>query len=225
MLVEFNKALVNKINEPLDPVLIRTKDYGSNKKNAEKYITGYTVVRLLNDITNGAWSWNVDKTWSEEVKDAKGSRTIYYMLGTLTLYFAGPNREIITIQKQAIAGKELYPSVKTAENIYKSIGTLALRKAASYAGVGAELWLNEDETDYFETANMEPVWTDELKAQYKEQWSFIDAITKEYESLDKAAWNSLASDFGYPGLDYIPTDRIDDFIEYIKTMIASQEES
>lgn len=141
----------------------------------------------------------------------------------MTLYFSDDNDGIITIQKQASAGKELQPSVKNAENIYKSIGTLALRKAASYAGIGAELWLNDDETEYFEMAGIEPVWNDELKKEHKDMWQFISDTSAAYDSLDENAWNSLAADYGYPGLDYIPVDKFDGFIEYIKNLMASQE--
>lgn len=218
MLVDFSKSLVNKINEPLDNTLIR-KNY-----SGEKYITGYTVVRMLNSVTNGAWSWNVDKTWTEEFDDKKGHHTVYHMLGTLTLYFSDGNDGVISIQKQAAAGKELQPSIKNAENIYKSIGTLALRKAASYAGIGAELWLNEDETEYFEMAGLEPVWNDALKKQYSAQWKFIEDTSNEYE-IDESTWNSLAADYGYPGVDYIPVDKFDGFIEHIKTLMAGQEEA
>lgn len=218
MLVEFDKNLVNKINEPLDKTLVR-KNY-----SGEDYIAGYTVVRMLNSITNGAWSWNIDKTWTEEFDDKKGHHTVYYMLGTLTLYFTDGNGETIKIQKQAAAGKELQPSVKNAENIYKSLGTFTLRKAASYAGIGSELWLNDDETEYFEMVGMEPVWNDELKKQYAVQWKFIEDISKEYDSLDRNTWDSLASDYGYPGLDYIPVEKIDGFVDYIKNLMSSQEE-
>ena len=70
MLKVIDKDLVKLINEPLDPALIR-KNYGG-----EKYITGYTVVRLLNKVTNGAWDFSIDKTWVEKCSDKKGEHDI-----------------------------------------------------------------------------------------------------------------------------------------------------
>mgnify|MGYP000927048173 CR=1 FL=1 len=61
MLKELDKSFMDIVNEPLDPSLIR-KDYSGNK-----YITGYTIVKLLNRLTNGAWDWKIDNFWKDKI--------------------------------------------------------------------------------------------------------------------------------------------------------------
>ena len=99
MLKKLGKEFIDIVNRPIEPGLIR-KDYDKNK-----YISGYTVVRLLNELTNGAWSWQIDKTWTQETKDAKGTHTIYHMMGTLTLLFDDGNDGSFRSQSMVLPGK------------------------------------------------------------------------------------------------------------------------
>ena len=218
MLAEISRDLVKKINEPLDPTLIRS-NYGG-----EKYITGYTVVRLLNSITNGAWDWKIDEKWVEPSNDGKN---IYHMIGTLTLKFDDGHGNIIEVKKQGTAGKALQASTKNAENIYKSLETLALRKAASYAGIGAELWLNDEEQDFFEAEDAAVEWTDELRQQYKDDFDFIErakqtrGFTDDIMDQAVAAWSSNK----IRRLDRVGPDKIHDFAQWIRQSMGMQEET
>ena len=214
MLREIEKDLVKEVNRPLDPSLIRT-NYGG-----EKYITGYTVVRMLNHLTNGAWSFDVDKVWKESCTDKKGDHDVYHMDVTLHMYFDDGHGNVIDIKKPGTAGKILEAGAKNATNIYKSLLTLALRKAASYAGIGAELWLNEDESGYFEQQDFEPIWTEELLGKYHTQWEAIDKIQKEYKFDDSDMSSFVAMwDENLSGLDEIPPERIDAFVSYLKKQL------
>ncbi len=214
MLKEISEEFVKGVNAPLDPTLIR-KNYGG-----EKYITGYTVVRLLNKLTNGAWDFTIDKTWVEKCTDKKGEHDIYHMDITLNCYFDNGHDGIIKLSKTGTAGKVLENGAKNASNIYKSLETLALRKAASYFGVGAELWLNEDEVDYFEQEDVEPVWTDELLKEYEETWNAIGEIQKTCELNDEemndlvASWNST-----YKSLDMIQPQDLAKFVDFLNAQL------
>ena len=216
MLKEISEEFVKGVNAPLDPSLIR-KNYGG-----EKYITGYTVVRLLNKLTNGAWDFHIDKTWVEKCTDKKGEHDIYHMDITLNCYFDNGHGETIMLSKTGTAGKALEAGAKNASNIYKSLETLALRKAASYFGVGAELWLNDDEVDYFE---QEDIWTEELMAQYADAWEVINHIQQDKDlteqDLDSLVelWNS-----DIKGLGAVPPEKIDSFAAFLKEQVESCEE-
>lgn len=220
MLVELSKDLIKKINEPLDPTLIR-KNYGG-----EKFITGYTVVRLLNNVTNGAWDWHIDEKWTEQAQGKKGGVTIYHMTGTLTLKFDDGHGNIVEVKKQGTAGKELQSSTKNAENIYKSLETLALRKAASYAGIGAELWLNDEEQDYFEAEDNAVEWTDELRAQHKPDFDFI-AQAKQARGFSDEIMDQAVASWSANKIrkfDRIGPDKIHEFAEWIRRSMSIQEQ-
>ena len=214
MLKEISEEFVKGVNAPLDPTLIR-KNYGG-----EKYITGYTVVRLLNKLTNGAWDFTIDKTWVEKCTDKKGEHDIYHMDITLNCYFDDGHDGIIKLSKTGTAGKVLENGAKNASNIYKSLETLALRKAASYFGVGAELWLNENEVDYFEQEDIEPVWTDELLKEYEETWNAIGEIQDTCELNDEemndlvASWNPA-----YKSLDMIQPQDLVKFVDFLNAQL------
>jgi hypothetical protein len=218
MLKEINEKYVELVNEPLDPTLIRTNYSG------EKYITGYTVVRLLNKLTNGAWDFTIDKTWVEKCTDKKGEHDIYHMDVTLSCYFDDGHGNKIKISKPGTAGKVLEAGAKNASNIYKSLETLALRKAASYFGIGAELWLNGDEIDYFEQESKEIIWTDDLLAEYTETWQEISDIQEKCELSDEdmngvvQAWNSKYSELG----DIVPED-INKFLDFMHAQLDIRE--
>ena len=214
MLKVIDKDLVKLINEPLDPALIR-RNYGG-----EKYITGYTVVRLLNKITNGAWDFSIDKTWTEKCSDKKGEHDIYHMTVTLRCLFDDGNGHIIELKKPGTAGKVLEAGAKNASNIYKSLETLCVRKAASYFGIGAELWRNDDEVDYFENDDFEPIWTEELMKQYSDDWNAIAKIQQDTQLTDDEM-NNLVSMWKkeYAALDRIQPDDLPKFVEYLQKQL------
>lgn len=214
MLKEISEEFVKGVNAPLDPTLVR-KDYDGND-----YITGYTVVRLLNKLTNGAWDFTIDKTWVEKCTDKKGEHDIYHMDVTLNCYFDNGHGAILKLSKTGTAGKALATGAKNASNIYKSLETMALRKAASYFGVGAELWLNDDEIDYFEQEDAEPIWTDELLKEYEETWNAIGEIQKSCELNDEemndlvASWNPA-----YKSLDMIQPQDLVKFVDFLNAQL------
>lgn len=206
-----SKELVEFVNTPLDAALIR-KNYGG-----EKYITGYTVVRLLNKMTNGAWDFTIDKVWKESCKDKKGEHDVYHMNLTLRCVFDDGNGNQVELMKTGTAGKVLESGAKNATNIYKSLETLALRKAASYFGIGAELWLNDDEVDYFEQEDTDPVWTEELVEKHKTEWNAVEEIQKSFglsdEEIDAIVyeWNPI-----YDSIWMVSPDDLAKFVDFLE---------
>nr|DAK26665.1 MAG TPA: hypothetical protein [Caudoviricetes sp.] len=218
MLNVLNKELVKKINEPIDPALIR-KNY-----SGEKYMTGYSIVRLLNEITNGAWDFTIDEKWKEDVtvknkKNQDEIRPVYHMTVTLRCLFDDGNGNVIEIKKPGTAGKVLESGSKNASNIYKSLETLCVRKAASYFGVGAELWLNEDEIGYFD----EPIWTEELLQDYQNEWDIIDKIKKDFNLSDEDL-NGIVSEWNnyYARVDLIPPSDIEAFTAFLQQQLSEE---
>ena len=219
MLNTLNEELVKKINEPIDPALIR-KNY-----SGEKYMTGYSVVRLLNKVTNGAWDFTIDEKWREEItvknkKNQDEPRTVYHMTVTLRCLFDDGKGNIVEIKKPGTAGKVLESGSKNASNIYKSLETLCVRKAASYFGVGAELWLNEDEVEYFD----EPIWTPELMKEYENEWNVINEIKKEF-SLNEDEINGIVGEWNsyYSRLDVVPPSDIKSFVDFLKKQLDGED--
>lgn len=221
MLKELDKSFMDIVNEPLDPSLIR-KDYIGNK-----YITGYTIVKLLNRLTNGAWDWKIDNFWKDKIthkykKNGKiiedGEREILHMVGTLTLKFRDKDGEIIEISKQGFAGKEIQESVKVAENVYKAVETMALRKAASYFGVGAELWLNDEEKEFLKLMDMEEIWNEEMIEQHAEDFAEIARIQEENDIADDVL-DEIVSEWNksYSSLETITPEDLPEFVKFLSS--------
>lgn len=219
MLATIDERLVKQINEPIDPSLIR-KNYGG-----EKYITGYTVVRLLNKITNGAWDFTIDDKWVEKCTDKKGEHDIYHMTITLRCIFDDGMGNRIELKKPGTAGKVLENGAKNASNIYKSLETLCVRKAASYFGIGAELWLNDDEVDYFEQEGIEPIWTEDLIAAHQSEWDALNKIQEECELSDDEI-NGLVQEWNdsYDQIDHIQPEDLAKFIQFLEDQLKGGDE-
>lgn len=216
MLKEVSEEFVKGVNSPLDPGVVRTNYSG------EKFINSYVVTRILNKLTNGAWDFTIDKTWVEKCDDKGKEKDVYHMLLTLNCYFDNGHGGVIKISKTGAAGKVLEAGTKNAANIYKALESLAIRKAASYFGVGAELWLNDDEVDYFEQEDAEPIWTEELMTEHMEAWQTIDEIQKKYE-LTEEDINGMVQmwDDTYDTPSNVPPEKIDEFAAFLKQQADS----
>jgi recombination DNA repair RAD52 pathway protein len=104
------------------------------------YLEGHRVISILNDATDYKWSFEII---SKETISPKKGKEFIEVLGKLTIPGVGV--------KQAYGTKELYGDQSQAA---KAATTDALKKAASMAGVGLELWSDDEPAnDYNNNSN------------------------------------------------------------------------
>ena len=221
--------LIKAINKPINPSLIRTrKGKGKNGSNELQYINAYTAVRMLNSLTDGAWDWTIDKAWKEDsLKDKYGGEQppVCHVLGTLTLHFLDDSGEVLSIRKQGFGSKIVMGSANEQQSIYKSAESDALKKAASYFGIGSELYLEGDELDFFDALDNGSIvtWTDEMLEQHKHEWDFIKTIMEQYGLTIKDISGELSKWSGgeLTNIETIPPDKLGEFVRYMKSELDS----
>lgn len=226
--IKIDKEIRNKIKQPIPPELIKQREGGGNKKLS--YLSGSTVTDMLNDAFGYAWSWMPVKEWIQEsqpavnkYKNGKFSNNpadwtlesqgpVAHVQGILTVFLETDNG-IVEIKKGAYGSKSVLGKQNDQESIFKAAGTDALKKAASLFGIGLELYRDEEEKAYFNSISFEDPWTDDLRAQYAEQFAYIESY-KTATGVSDADLNVYIEQVtGYP---IVIPETIDYIVEQLK---------
>lgn len=214
--VTFPKNTKDIIGNPIPPSVIFKKP-GKGDLN---YISITYVTDTLNAAFGPlGWSWENKDKWvtASEAQFKKNNQyftspkeyahvnekgeagglipqpPIVHVEGRLTVKLWDEDRQCyVESYREACGSKVLVGGASDQDSAYKSAQSDAMKKAASFFGVGLELARKEPEKEYFEELNAEPlevVWTDELKATYATEWELINAI------IEANGWS--ISDLGY----------------------------
>lgn len=219
--LQISEGLQRLLSQPTDPTLIRTR---SQSGTTLSYITGYAVVRKLNVAFGYCWNWHVDSAWLENIEGAKPGQ-VCHVLGTLTAMVKDDDGNIITLSKQAYGSKVaiLKMGAQDNQNLYKVASTDALKKAASMFGIGADLYLTEEEQEFLNMEEQSP-WDDATIAKYQTEWAYIQKFQEEYEVSDEEL-NGLVAEFtggNIKSILLIKPDMLKDFVEYVQNLIKTQ---
>lgn len=218
---------IKLIEKRIPSNLIKTRQNGGASL---KYLSGSTVIDMLNNIFDYMWSWDVEKCWIESGYGNGKGGYVAHVLGTLTVYLQKEDGSMMEIKKTASGSKVIIGKINQQDSIYKSAGTDALKKAASLFGIGLELWRDKDEDEFFRSnrANeiFRKVWTEEKLKEYKEEWDYINNLGKEhgFNSLNEMYRYFLSQTGTKSELDDfrgLTPETIGKFVEYIKKQ-ASQ---
>lgn len=238
------KRIKDKITRAIPPGLIKERDGGGGTMLS--YISGSTVIDILNDTFDYEWDWIVDKEWQQDSQPkfnsyskVPESEKVYYkgkkgsweeqppviqVKGHLIVRFTDDNGKERSITKTGIGSKVLIGGASEQESAFKAAGTDALKKAASLLGIGAQLYRNEEEAMYFYELNHEDPWTKENLEEYKEEREYIEKVIEDYE-LDENGLLQVLSDYEediYSFNDIIP-DNIKKIVEFLKLQIEALE--
>ena len=243
------KRIKDKITREIPRSLIKERDGG--KGVTLSYISGSTVIDMLNDAFDYEWDWIVEKEWQQESqpkfneyskvpdnekvfhKGKKGSweeqPPVIQVRGHLVARFIDDNGKERTITKTGIGSKVLVGGASEQESAFKAAGTDALKKAASLLGIGAQLYRDEDEAMYFYEINYEDPWTKECLEEHKEDREYIESVIEEYE-LDENGLLQVLSDYEdeISSFNDIVPDNIKNIVNFLKLQIEaikSQEDS
>ena len=235
------KEIKEKITAPIPEYLIQQRDGGGNKKLS--YISGSTVVDMLNNAFGYTWSWETKKEWIEEsqpffntyAKAGQGVELTWHngkqgawtpqgpvahVLGILTVYMTTENG-IIEVKKEGYGSKSILGKQNDQESIFKSAGTDALKKAASLLGIGLELYRNEDEQAYFDMINYDDPWTAEMQTQYAKELENLSKYTETYSVSDEELQEIV---YAATGNEYsvLPTN-IEIVLDYIQESLKGEQ--
>lgn len=221
------------IQKKLNPALIKTRE--DNKKSMN-YISGSTVVDILNTAFNYNWDWIAEKEWitdgvtwfNKYFKDETGKTIgrheeqgpIAHVRGKLIVRFTDDNSNEHIITKSGYGSKCIIGKQSEQDSIFKAADTDALKKAASRLGIGAELYRSEEENMYFDMSNDPTAWTDEALHKYQNALDYINNIMSQYNSNDQ---NVIVTQFGYgcQSLEDINPTNIDNFVDYLTRLNAN----
>ena len=194
----FPKKIKQIISSPIPKELIKQREGGGGKKL--NYISGSTVIDILNVAFDYDWDWNIERVWIEKsqpylnkwLKDNSGKQVggleeqapVAHVLGYLTIrYQEETENGIISHEliKSATGSKVILGKASDQDSIFKAAATDALKKAASLIGIGLELYRDEEEQSYYDAISYENPWTEELLKEFETERTFIKQIMKEYD--------------------------------------------
>lgn len=237
---ELPKGAFEVITKSINPSLIKEREGGGKKMLS--YLSGHTVIDMLNKAFNYKWSWEVEKEWIQEsipyfntysksdVKETYNGRQgiwevqgpVAHVRGKLTVYFEDTtNNSILEIVKTGYGSKSILGKQNDQESIFKAAATDALKKAASTLGVGLALYRDEEEQMLFLEDNGLNPWNAEAKELYKKELEYINNVMETY-GLDLESMDSLTAEFSNGSIisfsDIMPEDIVN-FVKYLQNRI------
>lgn len=205
--MKIDNKIKSIISTPVPDYLIQERKGGGN--TMLKYLSGSTIIDMLNDAFGYAWSSEVKKEWIEQSTPyfngySKSPEKVNYLgrdgaweeqgpvahvLITLTVYLQ-VDGGVVELKKDGYGSKSILGKQNDQESIFKAAGTDALKKAASLFGIGLELYRNEEEKYYFDSINYIDPWTDELKEEHKEHLDYLETYKTTNGVLDEE-WSTF----------------------------------
>lgn len=222
------------IQKRLNPNLIKTREVSGRPM---RYISGSTVVDILNNAFDYMWNWEADrewitqgtpfwnKNWKDETNKPVGrwedQGPVCHVHGVLTVYFDDDEGNPCSIVKTGYGSKCIIGKQSEQDSIYKAAETDALKKAASRLGIGAELYRSEEENDYFASMTDPTIWTQETLDKYQNQLEYIRAVCENMSAEDIS---TMLSSFGYDcsTLSDINPTNIDAFVYFLNNGTADE---
>lgn len=206
--------------------LIKEREQG---KTTLTYISGSTVIGILNQAFSHDWDWTVEREWIESSQDKYDKykneyvpqSPIAHVRGTLTVRYKNEDGTLSQICKTGHGSKVIIGGASEQDSIFKAASTDALKKAASMLGVGLQLYRDENEINYFEAIEYVDPWTTELREAHKADWDFIEDFKTRFPNGDEAlsqyiyAFSNAASS----QISYITPERIGGFVAYCKAAL------
>lgn len=233
IIIKFPTKAKDVVSRPIHDALIKQREGGGKKMLS--YLSGSTVIDLLNEAFGYLWSWRVEEQWIQESQPKKKYQSTEMeavaptaqVRGVLTIMFADETGRIIEISKSGFGSKTVLGGQADQEHVFKAAGTDALKKAASLFGIGAQLYRDEDEQAFFDSINYEDPWTDELLAQHEPSRTYIKQVMDETESTQEDIAKIIVewSQGTCAGLEDLTPDNIVGFTDHLRTLMESSEEA
>lgn len=219
------------IVNPIPDQLIKQRPGGGGKSLS--YLSGSTIVDILNQSFDYLWDWETEKEWIQESqpkynpkfdKEPTPQGPVAHVKGKLTVHLSQGDGTFLKISKTGYGSKAVLGAQADQESVFKAAGTDAIKKAASLFGIGLELYRDEIEQQYFEELNYENPWTDELLEKHSKERDYIKEVVSDYELSDKDL-DELVHEFNenLAGIGDITPDNIGAFASYLELKTSKTE--
>lgn len=222
--------------------LIKEREQGKTKLS---YISGSTVIGLLNQAFDYDWDWIIEKEWIEASQDKfkadnnyskapddraathNGKRgeweiqpPVAHARGVLTVRFRDAKGDLCKITKTGNGSKVIIGGASEQDSIFKAASTDALKKAATMLGVGLELYRDENEAAYFEAIEQIDPWDEEERAKHKAELDFIEQFKARFENGDEAISQYVYafSNAASSSMSFITPKNIASFVAYCQSI-------
>lgn len=231
-MIAFPKKAKDVIVRPIPDQLIKQRPGGGGKSLS--YLSGNTVVDLLNEAFGYLWSWEQTEQWVQKSepkfnpkydKEPVPQGPVAHVKGRLTVHIPQEDGSILNITKTGYGSKAIMGTQMDQESIFKAAGTDALKKAASLFGIGLELYRDEDEQMFFDEINYEDPWTDEMLKKYEEERNYIKKFMEDHELTmeDMEYYFETFSEGAFSSIDYIVPDNIEAFVAFLEEQLRQLE--
>lgn len=234
--MEFNTLSIaestkRSLRKKIPKSLIQKKKSG---KSTLDYISGATVIQMLNDAFGFCWSWEIlskeiiqceDKVIKTKYENGQSIKLpesqwtyekqmpVAHVTGRLTVWLEGADGNLFTIHKEACGSQPLVGGQNEQENCFKGASTDALKKAATYFEIGLELYQNNDELSYFGSLHAD--WSAYDKQKYETELAKVKKYVTD-NSLSGQAYNLFI--YKACGEDTLLPSNINKVCEYIDNL-------
>lgn len=244
-MIELKPILINKetkyaLQTPM-PVYIHKEKPGKAKAT---YVTGQAVIDKLNATFGyGGWSWEIVKYWTESSVDKivkvkwennkkvnlkpedyiiENQLPVTHVIGKLTVFFERPDGSIHAVSKMAPGAQPVVEGQSNQENAYKGAHTDALKKASTMFGIALELYRDNNEQAFFNELCYENPWTEEVIADNKENFEYINWFKSSYglQDTDLDSYMYAYSHGQFPNYTYLTPENIGGFVGYLREVVA-----
>ena len=222
------------IARTLPDQLIKQREGGGKK--ILSYVSGSTVIDLLNEAFGYLWSWDVVEQFVQESqpkfnprydKEPQPQGPVAHVRGNLTVPIVQADGTVVMITKSGFGSKTVLGGQADQEHIFKAAATDALKKAASLFGIGAQLYRDEDEQAFFEAINYEDPWTDDLLVKFKPERNYIKKVMEDNKATAEDIGEIIAewSKGALTSIQDLTPDNMADFVAFLRSTQEEEEEA
>lgn len=220
------------IARTLPDQLIKQREGGGKK--ILSYVSGSTVIDLLNEAFGYLWSWDVVEQFVQESqpkfnprydKEPQPQGPVAHVRGNLTVPIVQEDGTVVMITKSGFGSKTVLGGQADQEHIFKAAATDALKKAASLFGIGAQLYRDEDEQAFFEAINYEDPWTDDLLVKFKPERDYIKKVMEDNKATAEDIGEIIAewSKGALTSIQDLTPDNMADFVAFLRSTQEEEE--
>ena len=144
------------------------------KKGNPKYVTGHTIIDILNVIFGDNWSVEYSQPWVESF----GERITVTVKARLTATYLDETGKEVTVTREGFGSDCLKKGGE--ENLTKSASTDAFKKAAYSFGIINQFLRSPEEYQYYNSLiSGQTEWTQGAYNAFGEEWKTISMICRE----------------------------------------------
>lgn len=226
--IGINSKVKEKLSARLPQNIILKREAGKDKngnKTYLSYISGSTVIDILNTTFNYNWNFEIVDQWIQPgqpwVNKWNGGKVeeqggIAFVRGRLTVNMVDDEGRPMQIVKESFGSKAVIGKQSEQDSTFKAAQTDALKKCASLLGIGTELYRKAEEQEYYESLIVEPTWTEENIAKYKNQYDYITSVIEAGNGTYIDQCVAYLSGREGATWEYIPEGVIDNLVDMVQ---------